>query len=321
MTISTWVVGSGGLLGSAIVRRLVSRPDTVLIDQRVRWGDVEQSLEDLRVGIRNWLSTEGANRFELVWAAGAAVTSTTRTELDAELDVLRWFIALVAESLASCGLADATSMFLASSAGGVYAGARGAPFTELTEARAASPYGETKLAMESLVTDFARTAGVRVLVGRISNLYGPGQRIEKPQGFVSQLCKSMLSRKPMAVYVSLDTMRDYIFADDAAETVVRCLARLADSEYAGNVLVKNIASHVPTTLGHILHEARLVFKRRPDVILAWSSMAAGQVRDLRIDSVTWPDLNDLPRRTLIVGLAETKASMELQMHRIGFGQS
>jgi UDP-glucose 4-epimerase len=122
----------------------------------------------------------------------------------------------------------------------------------------------------------------------------------------------MLSRSPFSIYVSLDTTRDYIYADDAAEVIRACLDRLGECD-PGTTVVKNIASQVPTTLGHILHEARVVFKRKPEVILASSALAAGQVMDLRIDSTVWPEINDLPRRPLLVGLAETMAGMELQL--------
>ncbi len=59
-----------------------------------------------------------------------------------------------------------------------------------------------------------------LLVGRLSNLYGPGQDLAKPQGLISQLCRAQLTRRPLSIYVSLDTRRDYLFVDDAAAMVV-----------------------------------------------------------------------------------------------------
>ncbi len=115
------------------------------------------------------------------------------------------------------------ALFLASSAGGVYAGAAGSPFTELTETRATSPYGEAKLAAEGLVEDFARRTGTATVVGRIANLYGPGQDMSKPQGLISQLCLNQLRRRPISIYVSLDTARDYLYVDDCAAMVLATL--------------------------------------------------------------------------------------------------
>jgi UDP-glucose 4-epimerase len=319
VTTSTWVVGSTGLLGSAVSRRLSADPQSTMISQAVRWSDSQTSLVDLIAGTRRWLELPGATAFRLVWAAGAGVTATRKNLLEDEVETFKRFASHLEKEIAERKLAAPLSFFLASSAGGIYSGGNAPPFTESSEPSPVSPYGETKLAMEKILIDFARKSTARAAIGRIANLYGPGQRIEKQQGFVSQLCRSMLARRPISVYVSLDTMRDYIFTDDAAVIIQACLERLERDGVAGKVVVKNIASHAPTTLGHVLHEAKLVFKRSPDVILASSPMAAGQTRDLRIDSTVWTELNDLPRRSLMVGLAETRASMELQLHLKGEG--
>ena len=53
-----------------------------------------------------------------------------------------------------------------------------------------------------------------VLIGRIANLYGPGQNLAKAQGLVSQLCAAQLERARSSIWVSLDTLRDYLFAPD-----------------------------------------------------------------------------------------------------------
>ena len=77
--------------------------------------------------------------------------------------------------------------------------------------------------MESRAHRWAVESGGRVVVGRIANLYGPAQGLEKPQGLISHLIKSHLPRVPISIYVSLDTMRDYIYAADCAELVVDTL--------------------------------------------------------------------------------------------------
>jgi UDP-glucose 4-epimerase len=317
MTISTWVVGATGLLGSAVTRRLSADPSSTMIAQSVNWKNSAESLRDLTSGTLHWLNETDATAFRLIWAAGAGVTATHRSSLAGESATFQSFIDQLAKEVEARGVSASVTVFLASSAGGIYSGGSQPPFTESSQALPVSAYGETKLAMERTITEFAGRTGVRVVVGRISNLYGPGQRIEKQQGFVSQLCTSMLTRRPISVYVSLDTTRDYIFSDDAATLIQACFERVESEDFVGGAIIKNIASHVPTTLGRVLHEAKLVFKRKPDVILASSPMAAGQVRDLRISSTVWPELNDLPRRSLLIGLAETRASMELRLHSNG----
>jgi len=48
------------------------------------------------------------------------------------------------------------------------------------------------------------------MVGRMSNLYGPGQNLKKVQGLISQMCLRVLTRQPLVLYVPLDTIRDYL---------------------------------------------------------------------------------------------------------------
>jgi len=74
-----------------------------------------------------------------------------------------------------------------------------------------------------LVTEWSQRNEASALIGRIANLYGPGQNISKPQGIISQICRSYLLGYPLSIYVSLDTLRDYIFAPDCAALVADAL--------------------------------------------------------------------------------------------------
>ena len=310
-----WIVGGSGLLGSALVRLLDLQPGTIVLRTPTNWSDSAGSVSDLKAGAERWLSTPGATRFDLYWAAGAGVTSTGNDVLNQETLVFEGFLdglrAFVGNRAGDIGI------FLASSAGGVYAGSAGAPFTELSEVVPISPYGVAKLAMERMLRDFTASAGVRSFSARISNLYGPGQRIEKPQGFISHLCRSLLSRIPMAVYVPLDTMRDYIYVDDAAVVIIQGMDLLHAEAGPPAIVIKNVCSGVPTTMGHILHEAKLVFKRTPVIIVAPSVLGVGQANDLRVVSVVWPELERIPRRPLLIGLVQTRANMEIQRSTMG----
>ena len=78
-------------------------------------------------------------------------------------------------------------LFVASSAGGVYAGSSDPPFTERSVPRPISPYGRQSWNTSVSATLWGEAHGIPVLIGRIANLYGPGQDMSKAQGLVSQL--------------------------------------------------------------------------------------------------------------------------------------
>jgi UDP-glucose 4-epimerase len=244
-----------------------------------------------------------ASGWDVYWCAGAGVVGSTQAELDEEIAVLSDFLSRWTPSAAGCGF------FLASSAGGVYAGASDAPFTEHTTPVPISPYGLAKLRSEEIATEFAVRTGSALLVGRLSNLYGPGQDIAKPQGLVSQLCRAQLTRQPLSVYVSLDTMRDYLFVDDAAAMVVAGLDLVTAR---GARALKVLASERSTTIGAVLGDLHRITRRRPPVVLGTSANARFQVRDLRLRSVAWPDTAALARTPMIAGIAATLASLRVR---------
>jgi UDP-glucose 4-epimerase len=294
---TTLVVGRG-LLGRAVLAVLAPRGDVVhTVD--VPWGTHQASVEALR---RAADRTAAHGPWRLVWTAGSGVIATGEAELRAELATFEAFV----EHLS----VPPTSMFLASSAGGVYAGSVDAPpFTEGSAVGAASPYGRTKLAMEAAVTDLARN-GTRVLIGRIANLYGPGQNLAKPQGLVSQLCVSHLTRQPVMIYASMDSLRDYVFVSDAARAAVSALERISLAE-PGVVTVKIIASGISRSVGSVIGDSTRAFRRRPNLVIR---RAGHQVMDLRLRSTTWPDLD---RRAdalpFAVGLRRTSDDIGRQM--------
>ena len=166
---------------------------------------------------------------------------------------------------------------------------------------ALSPYGVAKLEMEELARQLTRR-GTRLLVGRISNLYGPGQDLSKPQGLISQLCLAHETRRTLSLYVSFDTLRDYLFVEDAAAMIVAGLD-LIRAEPAGTTVTKVLASGRSLSVATVVAEATRVLRRHPR--LSTRRAPGSQVRDLRLRSVVWPDLDAIARTPLAAGLRAT----------------
>jgi UDP-glucose 4-epimerase len=162
--------------------------------------------------------------------------------------------------------------------------------------------------MEERARLSAEHGGLRLLLGRIANLYGPGQRLTKPQGLISQICLTHATGRPLPVYVSTDTMRDYIYAPDAAAVVVAGLQRLTAELPPGEVVIKILASGMPVTVGHLLGEARRVL-HRPLRTIPLAGPGVGQVLDLRFRSRVWTDLDAFASTPLPAGLAGTAADV------------
>lgn len=315
-----WVVGASGLLGQSVVGRC-RQSGWETMTTAVPWNDPVASSVSLRAGIDELLRRADGDRWSIAWCAGAGVVGTGQDVLDAEQVTFARFLDDLDARMQS-ETAQRGALFVSSSAGGVYAGSTGTPFTECTTPRPLAPYGVAKLQAEERTTEFAGRSGVPTLIGRISNLFGPGQNLHKPQGLISQVGRAYLTRQPISMYVSLDTMRDYLFVDDCATMIVRALTRLhasGTSEVRANggasCVTKIFAAGRSTTIAAVLGEYRRIFKRRAPVVLGSSPSSRFQVRDLRLRSTVWTELDQFARTPLSVGITATVDDVSRQVQR------
>lgn len=297
----TWVIGRGGLLGRQVEASLPAgglwRPGA-----RVPWDDEDAAAAALTDAAERFLSGAAAAPgvpWRMLWCAGAGVVATAPEALAQETRLVERALAEVAGGLAGRpGLAGRGTVMLASSAGGVYAASPGRqPFDEHSPVRALAPYGREKLAQEVLFRALGARAGVDVLIGRFSNLYGPGQSLAKPQGLISHIGRAALRREPVAIYVSLDTIRDYLFAPDAGRMVAASLARMEASREergAPGTVVKLFASEVETTIASVLAAWRRALGRPPLIALAARPTTGLQPRLLSFRSRVWPEVRGRP---------------------------
>lgn len=308
MTTTAWVIGGRGLLGRATSNHIVHRPGWKLLAARpMPWSDSEALLGAVRSTTRDLLaaSSDDNDSWAIIWAAGAAITSSSLEQLNSELTQLESILAAIQSELPLS--VRRGFIFYASSAGGVYGGSENPPFSELTQPVPISPYGNFKLRAESIVKSFAARESLSCLVGRIANLYGPGQKLEKMQGIISHIAKAQMSPVSASIYVSLDTIRDYIFVEDCAELICDALDRLAIAakEDGPTSVTKILASGQGTTIATLLGYFRIVSKGHPHVMLGSSASASLQAHDLRLHSKVWPELDYRDLTPLPAGIYAT----------------
>jgi UDP-glucose 4-epimerase len=322
----TWVIGRGGLLGQSLETALEATLEPAVSEEKyptgppallwrppepIAWSAPSAGAFDLRQRVGEFLRAAGDRPWSVAWCAGAGVTGTSGYALQLELAALAETLDALADAPRGCDGA----FFFASSAGGVYAGVGAPPYDESSPVRALAPYGRAKLDAEALVIAWSHRTGTRSLIGRIANLYGPGQNLAKAQGLISQICRSHLTGQPLSIYVSLDTLRDYLFASDCAAMIVEGLARLRREPSGGNpiVVTKILASQRAITIGAVLGVMRRIFKRSPRIVLGASPMSANQARDLSLRSRVWPELDRRTLTPLPAGIAATAADLLLKL--------
>jgi len=263
----TWVIGSGGLLGGALLHEL---PE-VFRGSPVNWADASQSVRDLSDNLTAFRALVSANPqpWLIVWAAGHATVSSDNETCSRELEVFTEFIGKLQGQLPE----GSGTFFLTSSAGGVYAGSGQAPFSASSPVAPLSEYGFLKLHQETIAK---KLVGVRVKIGRVSNLYGPGQDLNKLQGLVSRLVKAGLEKETINIFVPLDTIRDFIFVQDAAATI----AQVTQDPGSPGLLV--IASGEPKSLATVIAQVQEVLRIKIPIAYGVHDSGSGQASDLRM---------------------------------------
>jgi UDP-glucose 4-epimerase len=270
----TWIVGAGGLLGGSVSRQSPS----AFTASKVPWTDPESALMVLESDLSRFAAFAGRGTWSVVWAAGTGVVASSPANLRAETRIMEQFVvALRRHRPAGNG-----AFFLASSAGGVYAGSSHPPFSEATPPHPLNSYGSTKLEQEDLA---GRLLGdtVPVVIGRLSNLFGPGQNLAKPQGLVSHLCLAAATRRALNLFVPMDTSRDYLYAEDAAHMIVALVTDVVRRQ-PERPEVRIIASGRPASVGSLVRTVQLVAHRPIRVALGNAPDSERHARDLRVRS-------------------------------------
>lgn len=293
-----WTIGSGGLLGRAVVADVHAREGwSVYPGPAIDWMCHPDELAVIvGAAVTDLESSDVGESWGIVWAAGGSTVAATELRTALELAQFNAAAAAIRRTARTPG-----RIFVASSAGAVYAGSSTPPFTEQSDAVALSPYGRLKLAMESDAAKLFSGTSHSVVIGRMTNLYGPNQRLDKRQGLISHLAIARLGGPPAMIYVPLDTVRDYLYADDAAALALDALARGSD----GEVATKNLASGDAVSISFLLGTFQRVTKRRIPVVLGIRPESALQPRDLRVTSTVWPDLDARDFTSLPAGVRLT----------------
>ena len=284
----TWIIGAGGLLGSALQRHATS-PFT---GSKIPWHDAEATEEVLAQDLARF-NDVAQDVWSIIWGAGSATTSSAPADTERELQVFRAFTKRLRDDLPPGN----GSLFLASSAGGVYAGAQDPPFSSKSKPHPVGAYGELKLAQEQAARELLSNE-LPVVIGRFANLYGIGQRLDKTQGLISTLVRAAFTRETVNIFVPIDTLRDYIFTDDAAQVALHWAEQAA---MRGESNVRVIASGEAHSIGSIIAIVGDVTRLRIPIALGSHPSSALQAPDLRLIPDEDPRTRQLPRTSLPVG--------------------
>ena len=300
MTIA-WVIGNGGLLGSALCRALRSKGTAIFSPtQAFCWRDAGKLQSQLAAAVQSFgLQAQAADRWEIYWAAGVGTMGSAIGALTPETDAF----AVLLRSIGAQAQLNARpgALALASSAGAIYAGCTHEVINDDTAPAPTTPYAHEKLKQEDLLVALTRTnpkwSG---LAARISTLYGPGNSHTKQQGLIAHIARCILQNKPTHIYVPIDTIRDYITADDAAASIITGMHRMDGMGFCARI----VASGQPTTIAEIISIYKRITRRNPRIVTSASKLSSVYSRRIQFHALNQHAL----RTSLLVGIAQVMAA-------------
>lgn len=293
-------------MGSALCRMLRFKGTELFFPaERFRWSNESDLAIQLTTAVQAFSARiEAARRWEIFWAAGVGTMSSSEKELALETRALAMLLRLVESDPQLAFMPGAMSF--ASSAGAIYAGSTDHTISESTVPVPTTVYAREKLKQEDLVRSFTQASGSRTaLLARLSTVYGPGQSLSKQQGLLAHIARCILKNQPVQIYVPLDTIRDYIDADDAATAIIAAIRAVSENP---GVYTKIIASEQPTTIAEIISIFKRITRRAPRIVTSASRLTSVYSRRIQFQSVADPMIKSLKKTSLLTGIAKVMAA-------------
>lgn len=309
-----WIIGAGGLFGSSLVKVGGRLGHHIVSSTDVPWNDSSLALTHLSADAERFLAQVQGERqqWAIVWAAGSVTTASSENEARKELDLYTAFVQQLRVLIARFSPPDGNAgvFSLISSAGAMYAGSAHPPFDASSPAAPVGTYGHLKQEQEHIAsTELSEECGV--LLARVANLYGPGQNLTKLQGLISRLALAAVTREPISMFVPLDTLRDFIYVDDAAAALFHWL----DQPQPRKPTVRVIASGNPVSLGYLISLMQDITHTRIPVAYGMHPSAHAQGRDIRLSPDSDSQLEGALRTQLPEGMKDVYLDI-LERHQI-----
>ncbi len=230
----------GGLIGSAVATRLSLGGRALTVVTR---APEPQHLEGVEWQFGN-LGDERTDsvisgRAAVIYAAGSMspasrVQSVAKTLSDQVIPVV---------ALAEHAAANAVRNFVFISSGGtVYGKSQIIPTPEDAGIAPINAYGMVKAQTEQALLEVGRHTGMRVVILRVANPYGPGQQGTRRLGFIAAAVEAARRGDAVDIWGDGSVTRDFVHIDDVSNAVA-----LATS-YRGESAILNIGTGQETSL-------------------------------------------------------------------------
>ena len=188
-----------------------------------------------------------------------------------------------------------TFVFL-STAGAIYKSEKEEVFTEVSDVSLQSPYAKEKLAAEKLITDQFESR-VSVLLLRPTNIYGPGQCLNRGMGIIPLLFNSSRKNELVTLYEPISSERDYIYISDFIDALMMSIV----GRYPSGIY--NISSETNLSLQQMIEN----FNKVNEMDIAYQCEVKIEANYSMIKSSKFRSISSWkPKVNIIEGLSKTR---------------
>lgn len=248
------VTGGAGFIGSHLVRALRDRGNAVTVLDDLSVGRRDWLPEDVRLvvgDIRDCNAASHAVR-DCHAVAHLAARVAVRSSFDYAVEDASVNLVGTANLLKAAADAGCVRRFVGASSMAVYADSSDArPMSEDHPTEAISPYGVSKLASERLVHLMCARFGMKSVMLRLFNTYGPGQAVSPYVGVVTIFVNKLGKGEQPAIYGDGAQCRDFVHVADVSDAIVAAL----ESDVTGRTF--NIGTGVAESVNHVYEHVRL----------------------------------------------------------------
>jgi UDP-glucose 4-epimerase len=243
------ILGGAGFIGTSLIERLVKEGHSLRVYEK---PNAQKKVQYESIGIE-WIESESSSFADIEKSIEGAeivihLASSTlphSSNLDPILDVQQNLIPSI--HLLEAMVKNRVSKFIFISSGGtVYGKPHYLPIEESHPTDPIVSYGIIKLAIEKYALMYQSIFGLRTIILRVSNPYGPLQKISRSQGAIRIFIDKVLKNENVEIWGDGTTTRDYIYIDDLVDAIHKTIS------YSGKISVFNIGTGVGSSLNRIL---------------------------------------------------------------------
>lgn len=228
--VNVLITGGMGFVGSNLAHKLVELGanvtlyDALLKDYGGNWANIREIKDEVEVvigDVRDYNKLKGyVKKADIIYHCAAQVSrviSMFNPRLDIEINCIGTINML--EATRKCENKDVKVVYTSSRA--VTGLAKNLPVNEGTPINPVDIYGANKYASENYCKIYRRAYGLKTIILKLNNCYGPRAQLKTPTyGVIGWWIRLALENKVLPVFEPGTQLRDYNYIDDVVDALV-----------------------------------------------------------------------------------------------------